>query len=385
MQELAFLVWLDHARQLYNAALQERRDAWRHLNRRVSFNDQTKSLTVIRSEDPEAEAIPIQIQRDALHRVDNAFRHFFRRVKAGDRKPGFPRFQKEGRFTSFTFSIPAARSWVRPGCVFVPKLGEVKFHEYRSLSGKVLTVTVRCDAAGAWWVSFACDLGASPAKVEPRSIVGIDMGLKALAVTSDGEVIENPRHAARAAAKLARIQRTLTRRKRGSRGRERARIALARAHEHVRNQRLDHARKVAARLVGQYDVLAYEDLSIRAMSRGMLAKQMNDAGWRVLLHAIACKAEWAGKLVVAVDPRGTSQRCSGCGAMVPKALHVRVHDCPSCGLVMDRDENAAINIRALGRSAVSEAGAFAPPQARSDARKRGRATDGASPLAAPAS
>ena len=142
--------------------------------------------------------------------------------------------------------------------------------------------------------------------------------VKALAVTSDGEVIDNPRHAANAAAKLARVQRTLARRKHGSRGRERARIAVARAHERVRNQRLDHARKVAAQLVGRYDVLVHEDLSIRAMSRGMLAKQMNDAGWRVLLHAIACKAEWAGKLVVTVDPRGTSQRCSGCGAVVPK-------------------------------------------------------------------
>ncbi len=115
-----------------------------------------------------------------------------------------------------------------------------------------------------------------------------------------------------------------------------------------------YIRKVAKVIVGRYDVIAHEDLNIRAMSRGLFAKGISEAGWGILLRCIALKAESAGKHVIAVDPRGTSQRCSGCGADVPRGLGCRVHDCPHCGLRMDRDLNAAINICALGRSAVTE-------------------------------
>jgi putative transposase len=218
---------------------------------------------------------------------------------------------------------------------------------------------VRRESDGKWSVSFACEIGAAPPLVEPRTVVGIDLGLKSLVVTSDGEVIANPRFSARGAAKLARAQRVLARRKRGSRSRERARVAVARAHGHVANQRLDHARKTAASLVDRYDVVAHEDLRVADMSRGLFAKGINDAGWGILLHCIACKAESAGKRVVAVDPRGTSQRCSGCGAVVPKDLATRTHDCPHCDLRLDRDHNAAVNIRALGRSAVTHPPALA--------------------------
>lgn len=203
-------------------------------------------------------------------------------------------------------------------------------------------------------MSFSCDLGAAPAKVEPQTVVGIDLGLRSLAVTSDGEVIENPRHAARAAAKLARAQRILARRKRGSRSRERARVQVAKAHAHVRNQRLDHARKVAASLVSRHDVVVHEDLQVARMVRGNLGKSIHDAGWGLLLHAIACKAEEAGKWDVAVEAPGTTRDCSGCGEPVPKGLGDRIHRCPRCGLVICRDHNAAINIMTRGRRVVSE-------------------------------
>jgi putative transposase len=272
-------------------------------------------------------------------------------VKSGQ-TPGFPRFRSKRRYDSF--DVPGETVRVVGNTVVLPKLGAIKFHQYRPLRGEVLRVTVKRDPEGKWWVSFACDLGTAPSKVTPMSIVGIDVGLKSLAVTSDGEVIENPRHAAKAAAKLARAQRIMARRKKGSRSRERARIQVARCHAHVRNQRLDHARKVAKAIVGQYDVLAHEDLNIAGMAKGMLGGSINNAGWGILLHCIASKAEEAGKHVVAVDPRHTSQLCSECGVLVIKNLSVRTHECPFCGLRMDRDLNAALNICALGRSAVPE-------------------------------
>lgn len=358
------LGWLWQCCDLYNAALQERRDAWRKQRVSVGYNGQTKGLTEWRGSDPEAAAVPAQVQRSALRRVDLAFQAFFRRVKVGQ-TPGFPRFRSKRRYDSFT--VPGDTVRLDGARVWLPKLPDVKVHLYRPLRGKVLTATVRREATGKWFICFACDLGAAPEKVEPASIVGVDVGLRSLAVTSDGEVVENPRHAERAAAKLARAQRTLSRRKRGSRSRERARLAVARCHARVKDQRLDHARKTAASLVSRYDVVAHEDLAVSRMVHGNLARSIHDAGWGILLHCIACKAESAGKHVVAVDSRGTSQRCSGCGTVVPKDLRQRTHDCPACGLRMDRDHNAAVNIMALGRSAVANAGARRPAEARSGA------------------
>jgi putative transposase len=309
--------------------------------------------------DPDGAAVPAWVQRSALRRVDLAFKAFFRRCKAGQ-TPGFPRFRSKRRYDSF--DMPEAR--VAGKTVAIPKIGPVKFHQYRPLRGTVLRVTIRREGE-AWWVCFACDLGSAPEKAAPVSIVGIDVGLKSLAVTSDGDVVDNPRHAAKAAARLARAQRIVARRKRGSKSRKRAVALVARHHAHVKNQRLDHARKTAAWLVSRYDVIAHEDLNIAGLGRSALSGHIQNAGWGILLHAIACKAEEAGKHVVAVDPRHTSQTCSGCGVLVPKDLSVRVHDCPHCGLRMDRDHNAAVNICALGRSAVPWPDAFDPAQARS--------------------
>lgn len=348
-QEEVLEGWLRQCCDLFNAALQERRDAWRKQRRSVSYNAQTAGLAEWRQADPEGAAVPSDVQRSALRRVDDAFKDFFRRVKS-KRGGGFPRFRPYQRYDSF--EVPAMHVRLEGSRVKLPKLPDVKVNLYRPLQGRMLSATVRREPTGKWFVCFDCDLGAAPEKMDPQSIIGIDLGLKALAVTSDGEVFENPKHAERSAEKLARAQRMLSRRKRGSRGRVRAKAAVARAHVRVKNQRLDHARKLAANLVSRFDVIAYEDLDIRALSRGILAGAIMKAGWGLLLRAIDCKAESAGKWTLKVDPRGTSQRCSGCGATVPKDLDDRLHECPRCGLVIDRDHNAALNICSLGRSEV---------------------------------
>ena len=208
------------------------------------------------------------------------------------------------------------------------------------------------DAANAWWVVFQCDLGEAPPKVPVQTTVGIDMGLTTLATLSTGEKIENPHCFKKAEATLRRRQKDLARKQRGSKNREKARILVAKAHAHVHNQRLNHAREVAKDLTDRFDLISFEDLNIKGLAAGMLAKSVNDASWGLLRHAVACKAECAGKTIGLVDPRNTSQRCCWCGEIVPKTLADREHRCPHCGLVLDRDHNAAININALGRSAL---------------------------------
>ncbi len=353
-EETVLVRYLGACAALYNGALQERRDAWRKLGKSIGYNDQCASLTEIRSTDPAWRDVPSVAARSALRRLDRAMQDFFRRCKAGQ-TPGFPRFRASRRYDSFGCGGVCP---VRGGRVHLPKLGWVKFHEYRPLRGKVLDAIVRREA-GKWFVIFQVDLGEAPPKVSVASIpaeraIGLDVGLRTLVTLSTGEAIPNPRHGAEGAAVLARRQRALARKRKGSKSRQRAAVHVHRAHLHVQNQRLDTARKIAAALVQRFDLIAYEDLAISQMVHGNLARSIHDAGWRILLHCIACKAEEAGGHAVAVDPRGTSQRCSGCGATNAKrkTLSERTHTCDNCGLVLDRDHNAALNILALGRSAA---------------------------------
>jgi putative transposase len=362
--------WLGMCQQLYNAALQHRRDAWEHEKRQrqfaedrgverqprraASYADQTRELTELRGIH-EYNEIPVEIARSSLRRVEHAYQAFFRRCKNGE-TPGYPRFRALNRYDSFdvkgtkAFPLSVARD-TRAARVHVPKLGAVKFHEYRPIRGKVLTTTIR-RTAGKWFVCFVCDIGDAPRRVAVRNTVGIDVGLTTFATLSDGTEYENPRHYRAGETKLAARQQSLSRKQRGSNSRRHAKLLVAKAHEHTRNQRSDHARKLAAVLVAKYDLIAYEDLNIRGMVHGNLAKSIHDAAWGKFIHALTCKAESAGKWCVPVDPRGTSQRCSMCGATVAKTLSDRIHWC-ACGHVEGRDLNAAKNILALGRSVVA--------------------------------
>ena len=345
-QERTLDAWRIASQQLYNGSLEERTGAWRKARKRISLYDQYRSLTELRADCPVWSAIPAQVERSALRRVDRALQAFFRRCKAGQ-TPGYPRFRSRDRYDSFGIG----RAHVEGDRVFVPKLGAVRFKLYRPLKGVVRDVTLKRETK-RWVVCVVCDLGAAPPKVAVTRTVGIDLGLEAFATLSDGGRIENPRHFRAAEVLLARRQRFLQTKKRGSRSRQRAKGLAARAHEHVRNQRRDFAWKLAGQLVRDYDLIAHEDLSISRMVHGTLAKSIHDAAWGQFLWCLACKAEEAGKHCIAVDPRGTSQRCSRCGADVPKDLKVREHVCDRCGLRLHRDHNAALNIVALGTSAA---------------------------------
>jgi putative transposase len=286
--------------------------------------------------------------RDPLRRLDRAFAAFFRRVKAGV-TPGYPRFRSARRYDSLTWDS----GWgVRNGRLALQGIGHVKVKWHRPLpaSAVVRTVTVR-RVAERWYACFSLRVSGSPQILaNQRPAVGLDLGIQHFATLSTGEQIPGPR-AYRAAMRQLRVaQRRVSRRQKGSHRRQGARLLLARQHERIRNLRHDHAHKLTRRLVSDFGLIAVEDLNVGGLARGPLAKDVTDQGWAAFLTILEYKAAEAGTRLIRVPPRGTSQTCSGCGVVVPKVLSERIHRCPDCGLVIDRDTNAARNILRLGLS-----------------------------------
>ena len=347
VQGVALDVQLGEACRLYNGALQERRDAWKMQRTSIGYYDQANQLKAIRA-DGSLRLANFSACQDVLRRVDKTFKAFFGRVKAG-RKAGFPRFRAQRRYDSLTFPSYGDGCRLRPhGRLYLQGVGEIKVKLHRAVEGQIKTVSVKREA-GTWYALFSCEVepAALPASDEA---VGIDVGLTTFAVLSDGSEIANPRYARKAAAAVRRAQRKVARRKRGSHGRRKAVALLQKAHAHVANQRNDFHHKAARAVVNRYGLIAVEDLDLKGLAGGMLARSVHDAGWGMFLQRLDDKAESAGRQIVRVNPTGTTQRCSGCQTVVPKTLSQRWHDCPACGLSLSRDENAAREILRLGLS-----------------------------------
>lgn len=340
---------LGFACDLYNAALEQRRDWWAR-GRRVSRFEQCGQLTELRAEYDGPYEMSVTAQRCALRRLDLAFDAFFRRVRAGE-KPGYPRWKSRSRFDSLTWDS----GYTIGERLRLRGVGHVRVRWHRPLpaSANVRTVTVR-RAAGKWYASLVVD------GVEPRPLphtgeaVGIDLGISTFAALSTGETIEGPRAFRNAQAQLRRAQRRLSRRRRGSNRRAKARAEVVRHHEHIREIRRDHRHKLARSLVERFDLIAVENLNVAGLAKGWLAKDVHDQGWGEFVSCLVGKAEEAGREVVLVDPRYTSQACSGCGQIAPKLLSERTHRC-RCGLELDRDVNAARNVLALGAGSALQA------------------------------
>jgi putative transposase len=339
---------LSEACRLYNGALQERRDAYQYAGISLSYYDQANQLKDIRAEGG-CDLANFSCSQDVLRRVDKTFQAFFGRVQRGE-VPGYPRFKSRFRYDSMTF--PSYGDGVRlrdNGKLYVQGVGELKVKLHRPVAGRIKTVTVKRDA-GRWYVCFSVEILPTPETTTYEDI-GIDLGLTSFAVLSDGTVIDNPRPYRKAQAKLRIAQRRVARRKRGSTGRRKAVQLLQRAHAHVRNTRRDFHHQTARSLVDRYSVVFVEDLNIKGMARGMLAKSVSDAGWAQFLQILTCKAAEAGRVVLGVNPSGTSQTCT-CGAPVPKTLKVRWHECLDCGLSLARDHVSALLIKGRGRRLV---------------------------------
>lgn len=359
-QEEELTKWLYTCRWLYNHSLEERKVAYDYAKARLNYYDQANALKFVKqSSDTEwLKQVHSQVLQDVLRRLDKAFQNFFQRVKNGEKKPGYPRFKSRDRFNSFTFPQTGYRITEAGKKLELSKIGDIKLKQHRPIpeNGIIKTCSIKRDVK-QWYVTFVVDFPVIP-RSKTRHIVtaiGIDLGLNAMATLSSGDKIENPRWLRASERKLAREQRKLSRKKKGSGNRKRQKSVVATVHRKIRNQRMNFHHNLSKSLVANYDLIVLEKLNMLNMvNNRYLAKSISDAGWNQLVRFTTYKAEEAGKNVETVDPKGTSQLCSGCGAEVKKSLAVRMHKCPVCGLVMDRDENAALNILNRGLETIGQ-------------------------------
>lgn len=340
---------LESQRQLYNAALEERTGAYSKGGVTRTYFDQCKALTEWRRSDPYASALPANLQRATLKRLDEAYSGFFRRVTKGG-KPGFPRFRGKGRFGSFGFREFVGITLKGGRLRFKGMPGGLRVHMHRALPTEALpkSCTFKRETSG-WTVSFAVEVAPDVPRQSQR-VVGVDLGISTYAALSDGGFIPGLRAAQKAERRLRVAQRALSRKQRGSGRRREASTAVARCHAAVARKRTEYLHQASARLVRDYDAIVVEKLNVKGLAASALAKDVHDASWAKFISMLRYKAEWAGARLIEVDPYNTSQECSGCGMKVPKKLGERRHDCPHCGLSVDRDLNAARNI--LNRAGV---------------------------------
>src|SRR5215468_1999311 len=311
-----FESWLALLCELYNAALQERRDAYQINHLSINYKAQANQLPEIKKDRPELDRIHSQVIQNALKRVELAFDGFFRRVKEGQ-KPGYPRFRAGFRYDSFTY--PQSGFWLKGKKLHLSKIGEVKLHLSRPIEGEIKTCTIKREADG-WYVIFAVEESKKEVAPAPKESVGVDVGIESFATLSDDEVapIENPQYFRRAECDLKKAQRRVSRRVKGSKRRKKAVCLLAKKHLKVKRQRRDFHFKEARKLVNQY---------------------------------LSFKAEEAGREVIKVNPAYTSQDCSRCGHRNSITLATRIYRCSKCWLVMHRDRNGAKRIEQKGRAA----------------------------------
>jgi len=337
--------------ELYNAGLDERRDAWQKSGVSVTKAMQSAQLPDIKEVRPDYSDIHSQALQDVLTWLDRAFQAFFRRVK-NDETPGYPRFQGSKRYNSLTYKQFGNGATLDNGFLILSKIGRLVVRWSRPLEGTPKTVTISREADG-YYVCFSCaDISVEPLPPTGQE-TGVDVGLASFATLSNGKRIFNPRWYRTAERRLKAAQRRVSRWKKASNRRRKAVALLAKAHQKVKRQRQDFHHKEARKLVQQHDMIYLEDLQVANMLRNhRLAKSISDASWAQFRAILEAKAVYAGRRVVAAPPAYTSQDCSGCGRRVLKSLSVRTHLCPhpDCGLVSDRDENAASNIERAGQA-----------------------------------
>lgn len=331
-------------RHFYNMSLEARKLAYQLEKRSLSKTEQEKTAIRYRKTFPQAKVVFSQTLQTVVDDLDKAFQAFFQRVKEG-KKSGYPRFKGRNRFHSFAFKQFGKGAKLDGRRLQLFGIGRVPVRWHRSIEGNIKTVRI-VHKAGRWYACFVCDVPDKPELPKTGRAIGLDLNVSNLFTTSEGEKIENPRFYRESEQKLAILHRSLARKQKGSKNRKKALLQVQRHYEHVKNQRRDYAHKLSYTLVQHYDCIACENLRIRNMVRNPhLSKSILDAGWGIFKQLLTSKAVDAGRQVVFVDPAYTSKRCSTCGHEFQDFdLSTRWVECAVCGLSLDRDHNAAINI-----------------------------------------
>ncbi len=356
-QESTLRFTLEECRWLYNNLLEQRQLAYEDLGVSLSCFDQVNRKTQLRKDRPSLSRVHSQVAANVAVRLDLAFKAFFRRVKKGE-QPGYPRFHGEGRYDSFTY--PDTGFKIKGDTIYLSKIGNVKAIIHRPIEGTIKTCTIRKTPTGKWFVTFSCEVEPLPLPVTDAQ-VGIDVGLTTFATLSNGGKIENPRFYRKEEANLRRAQQRKEKAPIGSALWQKRKAIVARVHERIANKRRDFVHQESRKIVNAYQTIAVEDLEVNRMVHNhCFAKSILDAAWTDFTNSLQYKAAYAGRRFVNVFPAYTSQDCSACGHRQKMPLSEREYRCPCCGITLDRDHNAALNILALGLQSISNQSVIAP-------------------------
>ncbi|MFJ9201209.1 RNA-guided endonuclease InsQ/TnpB family protein [Streptomyces flaveolus] len=351
------------ARVVYNDALRVRETARSEGLPFPKTGDLSKQLITEAKSRPErawlGEVSAVVLQQ-SLRDLDAAYKNFFDGLKGRRPRMGAPRYKsRKDTRQAVRFTANARWSITAGGKLRLPKIGDLKVKWSRCLPSTPSTVSVVKDSAGRYFASFVVETGAEKMWPQTTSEVGIDLGLGHFAVLSDGRKIDSPRFLRRAAKRLRKAQRVLSRKEKGSRNRDKARVRVAREHAHVADARREFHHQLSTRLIRENQAIAVENLAVKGLARTRLAKSVHDAGWSAFVAMLEYKAARYGRTLVRIGRfEPTSQVCSQCGVKDgPKPLHVRVWTCGACGVVLDRDINAAVNVAKTAGLAVTACGA----------------------------
>lgn len=346
-QERKMLATLNECRWLYNHFLEERKNTYEQMGNGLTMFDQILELPALKAEQVSLQTVYSQVLQNVAVRIDLAYKAFFRRVKSGE-KPGYPRFRGSNRYDSFCYPQPPNGCRLDGNRLRLSKIGDVRVILHRPILGKSKTATIHRTSTGKWYVIFTCEVEVDPLS-ENANAIGIDVGLSSFATLSTGEKVDNPRFFRHDEKALAKAQRRMSKEAKGTPEREKRRQVVTHIHERVASRRHDFAHQLSRSIVNRYGLIAVEDIHVnRMLHNHCLAKSIADAAWSDFLRCLSYKAEYAGRKWIAVNPAYTSQDCSACGHRQQLSLSDREYHCPCCDLVMDRDQNAALNILALG-------------------------------------
>ena len=346
------------AQQLYNRLLEKSIDAYKNGKTKVSMAQFNRFVKEIIQEDQRFMKLYSQTRCEIEYRLMKAYQNFFRRIKSGERRKGFPRFRSQDRYKSITYPQDNGSFSIEKNRLRVSRIGTMKIELHRSIEGTIKTLSIKKNA-GDYYAIFSTIQEIEIPRIKNTNPVGIDVGLETFATLSNGTKIQKPNFARKREKKLARWQRIVARKEKGSKNREKAKLKLSKSWQEVNNQTDDYLHKITNQLINsEYTSFAVEKLNIKNMVRNHnLARSIYNASWNKFIQILTYKAESAGMEVIPVVPADTTRTCSNCRNVQDVDLDERIYICNRCGMQKDRDINAAINILEKAREGHSRSNA----------------------------